>query len=273
MQLPTQVRPRKLKIICVTNKKGGCGKTTLSLHIACQLDSKGYYTGLMDLDPHGNLTSWFNLRESSDPDLLQIPLSQLAGAIPQLDAAGVEFLIIDTPGFEHHDFKAVFEMADVLLIPSKASFFDLWATAESLNDLKQVDTPKLFVLNEVNPSTNIATDAVIALAQVGKLGPTVHCKAGFINCIETGKTIMETDRRNFGCVEIAALTDFILMNIGVEVAEPVIIDPLTKKEAVKAVVKKPSKHGPLLLEQQPTEEAPKVLTGEVIPFTRDQAAG
>lgn len=273
MQLPTQARPRKLKIICVTNEKGGCGKSTLSVHIAVTLEKKGYYVGMMDLDPHGSMTKWFNQRESSDPDLLQIPLNQLEGAIPQLDAAGVDFLIIDTPGFEHHDFTAVFELSDVLLVPSKASLLDLWATAEALIELNKVATPKLFVLNEVHPSTNIATDAVIALAQVGKLGPTIHWKAGFLNCIEFGQTIMEISRRDFGGTEIAALTDFVLMNIGVEVPNPVVIDPLTRKLATNKVVKKPSKHGPLKLENQLTEEAPKALTGEVIPFVRDQSAG
>lgn len=271
MQLPTQFK-RKLRIICVTNKKGGCGKSTLSLHIGCMLDSKGYYTGFMDLDPHGNLTQWSNLRESSDPDLLQIQINQLAAAIPKLEAGGLEFLIIDTPGFEHHDFTAIFEMADVLLIPSKASFFDLWATAEALIDLKKIETPKLFVLNEVHPSTNIATDAVIALAQVGKLGPTVHWKAGFVNCCENGQTLMEIDRRNFGCVEIAALTDFLLMNLGIEVEDPVLIDPMTKKQVVKKVVKKPSKHAPILLEQTPDEPVSDVAGGQVLKLVHDRAA-
>lgn len=254
MQLPTQFK-RKLKIICVTNQKGGCGKSTISLHLGCELAELDYFVGFMDLDPHNNLTQWWNKRESGDPDMLQITIDQLEAAIPRLEEGGLDFLIIDTPGFEHADITAVLKLADVLLIPSKASFFDLWATAESLVDLAKVDTPKLFVLNEVHPSTNIATDAVVALSQVGKLGPTIHWKAGFIDCLEDGNTIKEVDRRNFGCVEIAALADFVRMNLGIHVENPVLIDPLTKKRVKKEVVKKASKHGSIRLDGPSTDSA------------------
>lgn len=242
-----------MKIICVTNQKGGCGKSTLTLHCASNAAKRGHYVVMMDLDPHGNLTKWWNLRESGDPDLLQISIEQLEGAIPKLAAAGVEFLFIDTPGFEHHDLTSVFKLADLLLIPSKPGPFDLWATAKSLADLKDIETPKVFVLNEVHPSTNISTEAVIALAQVGKLGPTVYWKADFMGCLADGRTIEEVNPKNHGVVEITALTDFLFINAGVHVENPVIIDPLTRR--VMKVKKRASKHGTIQLDTQAPDQA------------------
>ena len=45
-----------MKVISVTNQKGGVGKTTLAFHLANFLEEAGYNVLLIDIDPQGNLT-------------------------------------------------------------------------------------------------------------------------------------------------------------------------------------------------------------------------
>ncbi len=56
-----------LKILAVANQKGGVGKTTTTVTLAGLLAEQGCNTLMVDLDPHGSLTSYFNL----DPEMIE----------------------------------------------------------------------------------------------------------------------------------------------------------------------------------------------------------
>ena len=64
-----------MRIWAVSNQKGGVGKTTTVVSLGGLLAERGYRTLLIDLDPHGSLTSYFKLNpdeiESSVYDLFQ----------------------------------------------------------------------------------------------------------------------------------------------------------------------------------------------------------
>ena len=53
-----------MKIWAVANQKGGVGKTTTTVTLAGLLTRQGLQVVMLDLDPHGSLTSYFKL----DPD-------------------------------------------------------------------------------------------------------------------------------------------------------------------------------------------------------------
>jgi len=56
-----------LKILTIANQKGGVGKTTTVATLGGILSEKGEPTLMLDMDPHGSLTSYFGL----DPDIIE----------------------------------------------------------------------------------------------------------------------------------------------------------------------------------------------------------
>ncbi len=56
-----------MRVWSIANQKGGVGKTTTVVTLAGLLSSQGKNTLVVDLDPHGSLTSYFGL----DPDTIE----------------------------------------------------------------------------------------------------------------------------------------------------------------------------------------------------------
>ena len=62
-----------MKIWTVSNQKGGVGKTTTVVSLGGLISSWGFRTLLVDLDPHGSLTSYFKM----NPDKLELSVYNL----------------------------------------------------------------------------------------------------------------------------------------------------------------------------------------------------
>ena len=52
------------KVICITNQKGGVGKTTTAVNLAFYLSKEKFRTLLIDFDPQGNATSGLGIDKS-----------------------------------------------------------------------------------------------------------------------------------------------------------------------------------------------------------------
>ena len=46
------------KVVVFGNQKGGCGKTTLAITLACGLKEQGFSVLTVDADPQGSVMSW-----------------------------------------------------------------------------------------------------------------------------------------------------------------------------------------------------------------------
>ncbi|MBQ2638571.1 MAG: ParA family protein [Candidatus Saccharibacteria bacterium] len=67
------------KVICITNQKGGVGKTTTAVNLAFYLAKEKFRTLLIDFDPQGNATSGLGIDKEALEKAYE-PNSQVPGA-------------------------------------------------------------------------------------------------------------------------------------------------------------------------------------------------
>ncbi len=204
-----------MHIIVVASQKGGAGKTTLtrSLAVANQQQTAGA-TAILDTDPQGSLTSWWNRRESEAPVLVKINPADLDAGISKLEAAGVKYLFIDTPPSVHPELSKLLAKATLAIIPVRPSPDDLDAVGDTLSLVEEAGCPFVFVLTQAKPRTRLQMQAVMALAKHGKLAPTViHDRTDFPTAAITGKTVTEVEQEGPSANEVREVLAYVLTQL------------------------------------------------------------
>lgn len=74
------------KVICVTNQKGGVGKTTTAVNLSFYLAKDKFRTLLIDFDPQGNATSGLGI-EKTDTKNLGLTMTEVLLGTAQLSQA------------------------------------------------------------------------------------------------------------------------------------------------------------------------------------------
>ena len=200
-----------MRVLAFTSQKGGSGKTTLSGHIAVQADLAGAGpVVLIDTDPQGSLTEWWNEREAPTPAFAQSNVSRLMTDLDELRAQGFKLAIIDTPPAITLAIQSVIAVADMIVIPTRPSPHDLRAAGGTVELADRSDKPFMFVVNGASPRARITSDAAIALSQHGTVAPiTLHHRTEYASSMIDGRTVMEVNPEGKSAEEIEELWEYI----------------------------------------------------------------
>lgn len=177
-----------LKVLTVANRKGGAGKSTCAANLAIEATNRGLKTILIDLDPQHTLENWWNKRKEEAPQLADANASNLKEKLEQLRQKGFDLCIIDTPGDTSSNAQIGVEVADLVVIPTKATAPDLSAIGRTLGMVKETfKKPFVFVVTQTISRSSIALKAVSILSGFGPVATTtIANRVSYANAMGEG---------------------------------------------------------------------------------------
>jgi chromosome partitioning protein len=200
-----------MQVLAFASQKGGSGKTTMAGHVAVQAELAGAGpVAVVDTDPQGSLSQWWNERQTDTPLFARTTVAQLSADLDRMRSLGIKLLIIDTPPAITSTIGHVIRISDLVVIPTRPSPHDLRAAGATVELVEGLGKPLVFVMNAATPRARITSEAVFALSQHGTLAPTIiHHRTDFAASMIDGRTVMELGGSQRSAEEIKALWDYL----------------------------------------------------------------
>jgi len=202
-----------MKVIAVLNQKGGSGKTTIATHLARALQLAGANVLLVDSDPQGSARDWAAVREDQPLTVVGIDRPTIDRDLKQI--ARKDFVVIDGAPQAADLAVSAIKAADFVLIPVQPSPYDIWATADLVDLVKQrieVTDGRLqaaFVVSRAIKGTRIGGEVTDALTGYGLpiLASRITQRVSYPGTAAVGTTVMDVEPGGDAAAEVHALAN------------------------------------------------------------------
>lgn len=167
-----------MKILAISNLKGGVGKSTIAQNIAAQFAQNGVKVCIADTDTEQKTSvKWSSLRDSS---LVSIPVFSIAPERVSQEILGLkqkyDLVIVDgTPALTELTTRIII-LSDLVLVPILPGGGDIWALENFLERYQEAKMTKesyggkvdiAVVVNRYNERTTLDREVVNAIQDFG----------------------------------------------------------------------------------------------------------
>lgn len=223
-----------IPVISFANPKGGSGKTTSALLLACVLAHKGAKVILIDADPQKWLTGWSCLK--GKPTNIEVVTEVTEDTIVEaIESASTRapFVIVDVEGTASLSVANAVAMSDFVVVPMQGAKMDAEGGAKTLrlifNQSKMIRRDIAYAVLLTRTSAAIASRALrnvqdqLKANNVAAFATTLVERAAFRDVFDYGGSLYDLDRAKVSNLDkaIANAEDFageLVARIKVEVA-------------------------------------------------------
>lgn len=205
-----------MKVIAVLNQKGGAGKTTIATNLARAIQLRNYEILLVDADPQGSSRDWAAAQEGQPIPVVGIDRPTIDRDLKKL--AKTDFVVIDGAPQTHSLTVSAMKAADFVLIPVQPSPYDIWATSDLVDLIKQrieITNGALqaaFVVSRAIKGTKLGKEIgqVLKEYELPVLNTNIVQRVIYPNSASKGSTVLDTEPTSEAAEEINNLTTEIL---------------------------------------------------------------
>lgn len=198
-------------VIAVLNQKGGAGKTTIATNLARACQFQGLDVLLVDSDPQGSARDWSAVRANQPVPVVGIDRPTIARDLKAV--AHKDLVVIDgAPQLTELAVSAI-AAADLVLIPVQPSPFDIWATSDLVDLVKQRQAltggalQAAFVVSRGIKRTRIGSEIDTALAEyeLPVLKSRITQRVVYPSSAAVGATVLDTEPEGPAALEVRGL--------------------------------------------------------------------
>jgi chromosome partitioning protein len=201
-----------MDVVVLASQKGGAGKTTLTGHLAVAAVSQGLSpVVVIDTDPQGSLSSWWNRRQADTPAISVLPnLQALPGRVEELRRSGVALVLIDTPPAITNAIRGAMQVANLVAMPVRPSPHDLDAIGATIDLAHQAKAEFVFVLTQAKMHARVTPQAVALLSAHGTVASSIiQDRVIYASAMIDGRTAVDIDPKGAAAVEVFELWRFL----------------------------------------------------------------
>jgi chromosome partitioning protein len=211
---------RRMNVVTLAGTKGGTGKTTLASALAVRAAEESGKVALIDLDPQESLSSWWTRRgKTKNPKLFEIDAT--TEAIELLISQSWQWVFIDTGPAKIELIEPGIAVADLVLIPTRPSAFDIEQAAIAVELCESHGKPHAFVFNHAPAgSSKLLKSSIDFIRQNGGAVLDAHLsfRSAYMAALTVGKSGPEVDKSEVSRKEIEALWSSVVQTLKHKVA-------------------------------------------------------
>jgi chromosome partitioning protein len=200
-----------MRVIAVLNQKGGAGKTTIATHLARALQIEGADVLLVDSDPQGSARDWAAVREDQPVPVVRLDRPTIERDLKSI--AQKDYVIIDCAPQAHDLAVSALKAAHFILIPVQPSPYDIWATSDLVDLVKQRmeltegQLKAAFLISRAIRNTKLGQEVTEALADYALpiLAVRIMQRVVYPTTAAAGTTVLDTEPHGEAAKEIRAL--------------------------------------------------------------------
>lgn len=201
-----------MKTLAVVSRKGGAGKTTVSVNLALAARAMGVKAVLADADPQRSACDVLKSRDEAAGLIFETSAAKLFTLIDACRRGGAELLIIDTPAAPENDVAEAVKVADLCLAVARPTYLDLAAAVRSVAIIQRLGKEGEIVLNQcapprrgVEPPQVVKAFQALRFAGLPVAPVALRSRVGYQTAFAQARSVLEMEGEDAAAAEVKAL--------------------------------------------------------------------
>lgn len=183
-----------MKTIAVVSRKGGVGKSTLTLNLGT-ITKKAV---ILDTDPQASCADWGDRRTKKNPPIVTVPAGRVRAAIQKQEAV---WCFVDTQPSAEASLIEIAQTSDMCIIVLRPGQMELDALGATFAAIRLSEAKAVICINQAHPQANL-DELILGLEEHYPVGPIIRSRADFPASVAEGMGVSEWNNEGKAAKEI-----------------------------------------------------------------------